>query len=790
MNFSSLKTRITFTFLVLILVIQLIGFFAIRLSVEKNAMESIDRQLRVGERVFQNLLNHRGETLSQGARILAADYGFRQAISSSDEETIISALENHGNRINADLVMLYDLNYELIGEIEAGEQNIPQFVVTSLIDTVRAGGRADGIALIGQKPYQLVAVPVRAPVEIAWVVMGFHMDNSLASNLKRLANLDLTFLISEDGNRYQTAASTLQPDMANRAAALFSGPLAKEHYTLKIVLAGHEYGAHVVDMVDSGYSIKAMLKLSVDEVLSGFIELQLYLLYLTLLGAIVFIVGSFVTAGRLTKPLKTLVMGAEELAMGNYRAEIKAKGRDEIGQLAGAFNLMRDAISSREERIRRLAYWDTLTELPNRASFIEKLHALHQRHQSDTLPFSVLVMDLDRFKQINDVLGHAMADQLLNGVARRLKTSVYREDDVVARLGGDEFGIILHDTDSAQAIEIATRLEKTLEQPIALNDQFVDLSAGIGIAGYPEHATDVETLLARAEMAMYSAKSAGEMIRVFDERIDLSESSNLSLITEIREAVEQNQLSLFIQPKVDLSTGEAIACEALVRWQHPQKGMVFPDQFIPFAEQTGHIRKISIWMLEHAIQYAMKWQQAGIHLPIAVNLSAVDLMDADLPERLIKLLQTYQVSRELISLEVTESGIMRDPAHARKTLEAISSLGIRIAIDDFGTGHSSLAYLKQLPVNELKIDRSFVMNLEHDRDDGMIVKSTIDLGHNLGLKIVAEGVENLNVWHILQSMGCDYGQGYYMSKPIHADQLMAWLEDWQLKHVQKISRTA
>ena len=387
-------------------------------------------------------------------------------------------------------------------------------------------------------------------------------------------------------------------------------------------------------------------------------------------------------------------------------------------------------------------------------------------------------MDLDRFKHVNDVLGHSAADNLLTGVAQRLKRSCKTENDIVARLGGDEFGIILANTNSIIALEVARRLQTALETPIALNDSFVDLSAGVGIANYPEHTQDIEILLSRAEIAMYAAKNSSGGVSVYHSKLDVANEENLSLISEIKVAVEQNQLSLYVQPKIDFATGKVLAVEALVRWNHPERGLVYPDMFIPFAEQTGHIDKISYWMLSEAAKYAALWQKQGLNIALAVNLSARDLIDIELPNKLKEILAKNALFANSLSLEITESSIMDDPARALETVERIARMGIQLSIDDFGTGYSSLAYLKRLPVNELKIDKSFVMNIERDQDDVTIVRSTIELGHNLGLKVVAEGIENKRVWNILKAMGCDYGQGYFMSKPMPATHLLDWAANW------------
>jgi diguanylate cyclase (GGDEF)-like protein len=547
----------------------------------------------------------------------------------------------------------------------------------------------------------------------------------------------------------------------------------------EVTIQDVDYSTRYVEILNHHNQVLiAVLQRSISESLAPYLTLQLNLLGLTLLGALVFIAGSIFTARRLTQPLNELVRTAELLEKGDYSAPIQSTGYDEIGHLARTFDRMRGAIAERERNISKLAYWDELTQLPNRAYFTEQLVKFAEDYQETGQTFSVLMMDLDRFKHVNDVLGHSAADNLLAGVAQRLTNSCKRDNDVVARLGGDEFGIILANADAETALEVTRRIQAVLETPIALNDTFVDLSASVGVANYPEHTKNIEVLLSRAEIAMYAAKGSQAGTCIYHSGLDVGNDENLSLISEIRLAVEENQLSLYVQPKIDFATGQVIAAETLVRWQHPERGLLSPDMFIPFAEQTGHVSKISFWMLSEAARYAAAWQKQGLDIPLAVNLSARDLIDIELPNKLKEILKKHQLFANSLSLEITESSIMDDPARSLDTVERIARMGIKLSIDDFGTGYSSLAYLKRLPVNELKIDKSFVMNIEHDQNDTTIVKSTIELGHNLGLKVVAEGIENISAWNILKAMGCDYGQGYYMSKPMPAETFLAWTNQW------------
>ncbi len=391
---------------------------------------------------------------------------------------------------------------------------------------------------------------------------------------------------------------------------------------------------------------------------------------------------------------------------------------------------------------------------------------------------AVVMLDLDRFKHVNDVLGYPFGDRLLQAVAERIKGQMVREGDLVARLSGDEFALLLPRADSASALAVAERIAQVFEQPLVLEDQTVDVSAGFGIACWPGHAADADALLSRAEVAMYGAKRKTASALVYDPSIDAASAQTLSLLSELRRAIEHDELRLFLQPKIAVDSGALVGAEALVRWQHPTRGMVPPMEFIPFAEQTGFVRQLTLWIFEATAREWAALATLGLQR-VSVNLSARDLLDHELPAKLDAILARHRVGAAAFCLEITESAIMDEPQRAEATLNALKRAGFKLSIDDFGTGYSSLAYLKRLPVDELKIDKSFVMAMEGDADDAKIVRSTIDLAHNLGLSVVAEGVENAAVLRQLQALDCDEAQGYHMSRPLPAAEMAAFARRWQ-----------
>ena len=353
-----------------------------------------------------------------------------------------------------------------------------------------------------------------------------------------------------------------------------------------------------------------------------------------------------------------------------------------------------------------------------------------------------------------------------------------RGHDLVARLAGDTFGVLLCDGDAALAQSVARRVARAFDQPLALEEHKVDLGAGIGMACWPQHAADADTLLNRAEVALLAAKRRAAGPLLYDTALDAGSAQTLALLSELRRAVEGGELRLYLQPKLALDDGHVVGAEALVRWQHPQRGLVTPLQFIPFAEQTGFIRVLTMWVFEEAARLWLDLQVKGAMLKLSVNLSTRDLLDPELPAKFDALLIKHRVPAEVFCLEITERAIMDDPQRARATLNRLSAMGFRLSIDDFGTGYSSLAYLKRLPVDELKIDKSFVMGMETDLDDATIVRAAIELAHNLGLSVVAEGVENAKTWDLLRELRCDLAQGYHMGRPMPASEFRKWSAMW------------
>ncbi len=427
-----------------------------------------------------------------------------------------------------------------------------------------------------------------------------------------------------------------------------------------------------------------------------------------------------------------------------------------------------------EETIRRLAYTDPVTELPNRARFREQVQEAIGDAQREHHTAALLLMDLERFKDVNDTLGHVRGDALLHQVGLRLRGALFAPD-AVARLGGDEFGILLPKLAATDDVKLVIRkLQDFLQTPFMIDDVPIAVEASIGVAITPTHGADADLLLQRADIAMYRAKKMASGYAVYAPEHDPHSPERLGLMAQLRDAIERNQLLLHFQPKVEIGTGRLVGTEALVRWQHPRRGLLMPDRFIGTAEHTGLMTPLTRWVLTDALTHCQGARREGIRMGVSVNLSARSLHDAHLPEMVENVLKTAGAEPSQLILEITESAIVLDPTRAQETLAALSRMGVRLSIDDFGTGYTSLASLRDLPVNEVKIDKSFVVGMLANKSDAMIVRSVIELGHILGLRVVAEGVETKETLDALAALGCDEAQGFYISKPQACESLKKW----------------
>lgn len=451
------------------------------------------------------------------------------------------------------------------------------------------------------------------------------------------------------------------------------------------------------------------------------------------------------------------------------------------GKVVRIDGLMEDTTDAKEmiQKLHTLATTDALTGLPNRALFQDRFtQAIAAARRGGNREIVLMHIDLDRFKEINDTLGYPAGDRILCMIAQRLG-AVLRDTDTLARLGGDEFVILLPDVRDGRktAEKSIKRVMDCFSTPFQLGDNELFLGAGIGIVIYPEHGEEAAILLSRAGVAMYGTKNRDGGYLFYDATLDTNIPQHLQLSGELRHAIERQELMLHYQPKIDFRTKRATGAEALIRWDHPQLGLLAPDRFIALAERTGFIRTITYWVIDTALRQCKAWRDAGLSLRVAVNVPGRALRDPTFFKRVRQILREVDIPASSLEIEITENTLMSDVERVHVRLSQLADLGIRITIDDFGTGYSSLAMLKKLPLHTIKIDKSFVLNMTKDENDAVIVRSTIELGHNLGCTLVAEGIENHETWELLSVLGCDDAQGFHISRALAPEQFSRWLEE-------------
>ncbi|MBL1275183.1 MAG: EAL domain-containing protein [Ectothiorhodospiraceae bacterium] len=489
-----------------------------------------------------------------------------------------------------------------------------------------------------------------------------------------------------------------------------------------------------------------------------------------LLALLIFQRTALIPLSTLSEHLKRVQKDKSQLGK-----KVKAQGNTEIVALANEFNNMSGELNTLYHTLENMAFTDDLTGMSNRTLFYERLEQITLLSSRSNTEYAILMMDLDRFKNINDTLGHHVGDQMLKIVGQRLQ-SIIRKSDTVARLGGDEFAVLLPIVEHSEgAVNVAEKIIDCLNKPIIAENHSLSIGISIGIVKYPHDGTDATLLMRHADVAMYHAKREGIGYAFYKQSMGSENLYEFTMESELRQAIEASNFTLNYQPKIDIKQKCISGVEALIRWTHEEHGFIPPDKFIPLAEQTGLIKPLTQWVLKTALNQCAEWHKKKILIGVSVNLSAYSLNDIDLLDTVRQALAKAKLDPHWLTLELTETGIMSNPDRALSTLSQLNSMGITLSIDDFGTGYSSLAYLKRLPVNELKIDKSFVMDMIEDTSDAVIVRSTIDLAHNMGMTVVAEGIESQEVWDQLAKLGCNQGQGYLMCRPCLAEDLEKWL---------------
>jgi diguanylate cyclase (GGDEF)-like protein len=762
LRFRSLGTRLTVLYAAMFATTMIALAVIAQFVVATHARSSVRDELVTSGSVFERLWTLRDQSLSDSADVLARDFGFRAAVASGDRPTIESALVNLRRRAGVSDAFVVTQDGQVIGDsspaLGATIATVPFQLDPTRHDAVVTGG--DGV-------YRVVVSPVLAPTEIGWVVFAVRLDPAEMTALQRLSAIPLTAAIlrrdtaghwrvatGDDGyragalDRFMTANAgdanvPRSIDLAHGTAIALSRPLAAASGPPQAVL---------------------LLSYPLAQALAPYRTLQAGIVAVGLLGLALVLWGSRMLARAIARPIVALDTAARALEEGE-RTEVSVIGQDEIGRLARSFNRMSAGIVERENRIAHLAFHDTLTGLPNRAYFRQQLDAMLAQAARKSEPLAMLCLDLDNFKTVNDTLGHPIGDAMLHSVGAIL-TEIVGGDGIVSRLGGDEFAVIVPDGDPDRARAISQTIVDRMREPVLASGHAIPTGTSIGIAVAPGDGEDGGTLLKNADLALYRAKQDGRgVFRFFEPALDAAARRRRQVELDLREALQRGQFRLDYQPIVDCTTSKIRGFEALMRWDHPTRGIVQPIEFIPIAEETGLIVAMGEWVLHEACREAMQWPG---ELRVAVNVSPLQFRNSGFANIVFQALSRSGLPADRLEIEITESIFLEGTATILALLHRLRALGVRIALDDFGTGYSSLSYLRSFPFDKIKIDRSFVTNVAQDEGAAAIVRAIVDLATAFHMETTAEGVEELSQLEKLRTQGCSSIQGYFFSRPVRA----------------------
>jgi diguanylate cyclase (GGDEF)-like protein len=766
---SSFQARVASVLILLLLVVIGALYFSVKAATSSAVRGQALAQLDVGARVFERLLDARGRRLADGVQLLAADFGFRDAVASGDSATMRSVLLNHGKRINASDMILLGMDGKVLASTLSEVHEGSTFHYDQSLREARRNRQAMLIVPLQGKPHLLVEASVLAPLPIARVVMGFSMDGAFADELRSLSNLEVSFL-AIDKDQPGELVTTQPQALRGSILALMQGDSTRRGVSTTDHLEQSFLSQSLVLASDENGKVLALLQSPLDAAMQAFVPLDEKILGIALIALLASLIGALLLARTVSRPVQALALAAERIGQGDYQTPVALDRSDELGLLAHAVNSMQSGIAEREQQLAHNALHDRLTGLPNRALAMERLGSAIALNR----PVALIYLGIDNVRVASETAGTDAVDQLLLTVSRRLE-AVLRPGDTLAHLIADEFLLLLEGAGSDEAVGMADKLQQLLLRPQRINGHDLALDCRLGIAAFPADGESPHTLLERAAIAMKDAAQMPGRLQIYEQGSDLAHRRQITLIRDLRHAPNQGQLLLHYQPKLDIRQGHVRQAEALLRWQHPQFGMVSPAEFIPLAERSGSIQLLTHWVIEEGIRQLCEWNRRGLYLQLSLNISADDLLGDELAHRVSALLRRYGLPAEQLVFEITESAVMREPEKALKVLHLLRDCGISLSVDDFGTGYSSLAHLKRLPVQELKIDQSFVRNLDETSEDAVIVRSTIEMSHNLGLKVVAEGVEYAHSLRLLERWQCDTAQGYLISRPLSADAFEAWV---------------
>lgn len=768
----SFNARVLLLLTGLVLLIQLVNLSVVLSTLSSDVREQMSEDLQSGSALVVQLVDKRSDLLLTSAEVLAADYGFRAAIASQDETTILSALRNNVTRIDADLAVLVTADGRLVGE--SSTLSVDSGIYQALAEAAEREGVGAETFVVDGYARELVSVPVKAPLTIGWLILGFSLDDSMARTFAEQVGMDVSF--SANGKMNSFFGSSLDQAHRQDLPQAMTG-LSQTQDPPVMWLDGDEYLSELVPINTGEHPVMVILNTSLHAALQSYRDVRNRLLLYMGLSLVITLALAVWFAGGVSRPIKLLSNVALRIREGDYENKIDIeegmKRTDEIGELIRTFGEMQDGIAKREATITSHAYHDELTGLPNRRRAQDQLLGVMELARIKKRDNAVILLGMKRYKQIVDTLGHKVGEAMVQGLAQRLP-DLCTDVSLVARVSHDEFLVLVPRCNTQEAEILAQRWIEALEHPVTLAEAELlpELSAGIILI--PKHATTVDAAMRRASIALSDSRELQIPVSHYEQGRDESYIRKLSIIADLKRAVDRDELTIHFQPKITMETGRVESVEALVRWIHPEHGFMAPDEFIGLAESSGNIGLLTGWVLNTVITQLGRWRDEGIYLKAAVNLSALDLQDDMLLDRIKGMLTCHDVKPAQLILEVTESAMMKDTERALAALATMRQYGLTVSIDDFGTGYSSLSKLKDLPIDELKIDRAFVTDIEAGSIKAMIMKAIIDLGHGMGLKVVSEGVETQEEWDLLTELGNDVVQGYLVSRPLPVADFNDW----------------
>jgi diguanylate cyclase (GGDEF)-like protein len=769
------RTKLLFIFAALIVGLQAAGWLTIQVAVTRSVSGQLTDSLDVGARVWGRINDFRQRQLLERVAVLADDFGFKEAIATQDGPTLESVLESASSRVDAPFGVILAPDGRVLARRLPEAVALPANALAERVTEARAQGFSVGVVVLGDDAFSYALVPVFAPDLVGWMAMAKSYGVMESDELAEVTELEPTLLVRR-GEGWHPVHGRWLPDAVD--ARGLDQRASRQWLHADATHADPALAIRLTAETDTPAYLVLVAKR--EKALGPYAALQSQVLWQSLAAALLALVAAFLIGRRVSGPVSELARAADRIRDGEYATPLHVAGADEFATLAQVFNAMQEGIAERERRILFQSGHDALTALPNRERAITLLQS---RLQDPGLTAGGLVMvDLRRFREINDLLGHRHGDLVLVEVARRLLAALH-EDDLVARLSGDEFLVALWGVDGTTAMERATSIVATLTAPTEIEKAPLRLEVDLGVVPFRRddggRLPDARTLLRRVEIANELAKREGSTIGLYREGLDEQHLRQLAIVRELRGAIDSQQFSLVYQPKVDIATRQVRHVEALLRWTHPELGRIGPDEFIPLAERAGLVGALTCWVVERACADMAAWRADGIDVGVAINLSAVDLADAALDAMVMERVRAHSLPPTQIIVEVTESAVLEDLDRAIATLNALRAEGLRVSVDDFGTGQSSLGQLKHLPADELKIDKSFVLQLAPGSEDERIVQSIVQLGHALGLKVVAEGLETEAGLDVLARLHCDVAQGYHFSRPLPLAALTPWLHDHQ-----------